>query len=203
MITVKGSNDAQVTVDGVAVPAAAIGVRRAVNPGTRDVAVGAKGFLGQQRKLSLAEGQEGSVVFELVPDPEQQAAPVLVVPTAAVVEPEPLRHTSRAPIYVALGVAGAGFIVGGVTGVLFLNKRSALQKDCPTPDNCGEESADAVQAYDTLGYVSGAGFAVGVAGLATGVTLWLLDRKSGATPAHGLVVRPYLGVGSIGALGSF
>jgi len=204
-ITVKGSNDAQVTIDGYAVPAAAIGVRRAVNPGSRDVAVGAKGFLGQHQKLSLAEGGEGTAFFQLVPDPDQQAQPVLVVPKVAVVEPEPPpRRRSRAPIYAALGVAGAGFIVGGVTGVLFLNKRSELQKQCdPDPDNCPEGSADGVQAYDTLGTVSGVGFVVGGAALVTGITLWLLDSKSGATPARGMVVRPYLGVGTIGAVGSF
>ncbi|MEI9950585.1 MAG: hypothetical protein WDO74_16815 [Pseudomonadota bacterium] len=202
-IAVKGSKEARVTIDGVAVPAAAIGVRRAVNPGAHEVAVSAPGFLGKHQRLSLAEGEEGSITFELEADPDQQQpVPVFVAPTppAPVEAPRP---RSRAPIYVAFGVAGAGFVVGGVTGVLALGKRSTLQKNCPDPNNCGQEDADTVSAYNTLGTVSGVGFIVGIAGVATGITLWLLDNKSSSTPARGLVVRPYLGVGSIGAVGNF
>jgi len=202
-ITVKGSNDAQVTIDGFAVPAAAIGVRRAVNPGAREVAIGATGFLGQHQKLSLVEGQEGSVVFELVPDPDQQASPAVLVPKVAVETAPPPAH-NRVPAYVAFGVAGAGLVVGGITGALALSKRSTLEKHCtPDPDNCPEEYSDTVKAYHTLGTISGVGFIVGGAAVATGITLWLLDGKSSATAARGLVVRPYLGVGNIGAVGSF
>ena len=64
-ITVNGSNDARVTIDGTAVPPAAIGVRRAVNPGQHIVRIGAKGFLKQQKSVELAEGSDGSVDFQL------------------------------------------------------------------------------------------------------------------------------------------
>jgi len=45
---------------------------------------------------------------------------------------------------------------------------------------------------------------VGVAGAAVGFTLLLLNRDKGkAAPAQGVVVRPYVGFGSVGAVGSF
>jgi hypothetical protein len=203
-IRVTGSNAASVTVDQVPVPAAALGVRRPFNPGTHQVAVTAKGYLDRFEAITLDEGQEGSVAFALQLDPEQRAAPA-VVRNTSVVDTSPTSHPTRnrAPIYVALGVAGVGFVVGGVTGALALGKRSTLEKHCPTPDECPEEYSDTVKAYRTFGTISGAGFIVGVVGAATGVTLLLLEGKSGSTPNRGLVVRPYVGVGTLGALGRF
>ncbi|HEY0467077.1 MAG TPA: hypothetical protein VGC79_22905 [Polyangiaceae bacterium] len=202
MITVTGSKDAQVTIDGVAVPAAAIGVRRAINPGAHQVRAVAPGYLASQKPLKLAEGEEGSVTIALQVDPNQQAAPEVEVtkPTPAVETPH---HPNRTPAYVAFGVAGAGLLVGGITGSIWLGKRSTLEKQCPEPDQCPADSSDTVDAYNKLGYISGAGFIVGAAGIATGITLLLLDGKSTSTTTGGVVVRPYLGVGSVGAVGTF
>jgi hypothetical protein len=202
-ITVAGAGDAHVSIDGVAVPAAAIGVRRAINPGSHDFAATANGYLSSSKTLTLAEGQEGSVALELQVDPnQQQVVPVLDTPQPVQVVVSPATR-NRTPAYVAFGVGAAGLVVGGVSGVLWLGKRATLKENCPTPDTCQPEYQDTVNAYDTLGIVSGTGFAVGIAGAATGVTLWLLDSSSNATPARGLVVRPYVGVGNIGAVGSF
>ena len=203
-IHVTGSKEANVTVDGVPVPAAAIGVRRAINPGMHDVAVTAKGYLGKREAFKLGEGEEGSVVFALELDPEQQAVPAVVRSTAPVESSHAAPAArSRAPAYAALGVAGAGFVVGGITGILALGKRSTLQEHCPVPDECPDEYSDTVSAYQTLGIISGAGFVVGVAGAVTGLTLLLLEDKSASAVNRGFIVRPYLGVGSIGAVGRF
>ena len=203
-ISVTGGKDAHVTIDNIAVPAAAIGVRRPINPGTHEVAVVAKGYLAEHQKLNLTEGEEGSAAFTLDVDPNQQAVPVVAEPpaqTAEVVAPATTR--SRTPVYVAFGVAGAGLVLGGITGALWLGKRSTLQKNCPDPDNCSPEDTDTINSYNTLGTISGAGFVVGAAGIVTGITLLLLDRKPAQAAAQGIVVRPYLGVGSVGAMGNF
>lgn len=202
-ITVAGAGDAHVSIDGVAVSSAAIGVRRAINPGAHDFAASANGYLSSSKTLTLAEGQEGSVALELQVDPnQQQVQPVLDTPQPVqVVVAAPARN--RTPAYVAFGVGAAGLVVGGVSGALWLGKRSTLKANCENPDQCPPEYADTVNAYDTLGIVSGVGFAVGVAGVATGVTLWVLDGSSKGATARGLVVRPYVGVGSVGAVGSF
>jgi hypothetical protein len=202
-ITVAGANDAQVSIDGVAVPAAAIGVARATNPGTHEFAAAAKGHLSNRQTVTLAEGEEKSVAFELQIDPNQEVVPAEVAPKPAPVAPAPAppQH-NRTPAYVAFGFAGAGLVVGGVTGILALNKRSTLLKHCPTPHDCPEDYSDTVDAYQTLGIVSGAGFVVGAAGIATGISLWFLGGKS-ASPARGLAVQPYVGVNSVGAVGRF
>jgi len=202
-ITVAGAGDAHVSIDGVAVPAAAVGVRRAINPGSHEFSAAANGYLNSSKTLKLAEGQEGSVALELQVDPNQhQAEPVLdTPPPVQVVISPPTRN--RTPAYVAFGVGAAGLVVGGVSGALWLGKHSTLKAHCPSPDTCPPAYQDTVNAYDTLGIVSGVGFAVGVAGVATGVTLWVLDSSSNAAPARGFVVRPYVGVGNVGAVGSF
>jgi PEGA domain-containing protein len=199
-LSVTGSPDTSVTIDGVDVPRAAIGVRRAINPGTHHVAVSAKGYRNKQQAVSLAEGEEVSVTLELEPDPEQQLAKAPVSTPPPVDAPKPVHH-SRAPIYAAFAVAGAGFVVGGVSGALWLGKHSTLKAHCPDPNDCPPEDGDNVTAHRRLGTISGAGFVVGFAGAATGLTLWLLEDKS--VPKQGLVVRPYLGLGTVGAVGRF
>jgi hypothetical protein len=200
-IAVSGSNDAHVTVDGVAVPAAAVGVRRAINPGAHDVAAVAPGYLSSRQALKLAEGEEGSVSLVLQIDPAQQVAPVVAAPAKPPPAVAPSDRPNRTGAYVAFGVAGAGLLVGGITGVMALSKNSTLEKDCPDRDNCA--FPDTIQAYHTLGYISGAGFIVGATGIATGITLLLLNGKPPSTSTRGLVVQPYLGVGSVGATGTF
>lgn len=202
-ITVQGGTDAHVSIDGVAVPSAAIGVRRAINPGAHDFSVAAKGYLGSHQALSLAEGEENSVSLELKVDPsQQQPEPVMAAPSAAPVAPAPPAR-NRTPAYVAFGVGGAGLVVGSITGALWLSKRSTLNAHCPAPDQCPAEDSDTVNAYHTLGIIAPTGFVIGVAGVATGITLWVLDSPSTNTQTGGLVVRPYVGAGSLGAVGSF
>jgi hypothetical protein len=200
-ITVNGSNDARVTIDGTAVPPAAIGVRRAVNPGARMVRVTATGFLPQKMPLDLAEGGEGSADFNLEPDPEAAAKPA-----PPPVQDAPAEQQAHDPTltYVAFGVGGAGLIVGGVTGALALSKHSALSKVCHPNGDCRSQETSTLNSYHTFGTISGIGFGVGLAGVGAGVALWLMNRNAAPAPAeHGLLIKPYVGVGSVGALGSF
>ncbi len=200
-IIVSGSSEARVSIDGVAVPPAAVGVRRAVNPGGRVVRVTAKGYLPQKMALELAEGGDSKADFTLEPDPDAQA-PKAPPESPRPVSVPPESHDSTLT-YVAFGFGGAGLVLGGVTGALALNKRSKLSDACDAAGNCRSDQDSALHSYHTLGTVSGVGFAVGVAGLGAGVALWLLHRNPSAAPAQGLALRPFVGLGSVGASGSF
>ncbi|HEX7453409.1 MAG TPA: hypothetical protein VF294_14040 [Polyangiaceae bacterium] len=200
-ITVNGSTDARVTIDGTAVPPAAIGVRRAVNPGARMVRATATGFLPQKLPLDLAEGAEGSADFNLEPDPD-----AVVKPVAPPVQDAPAEARAHDPTltYVAFGVGGVGLLVGGVTGALALGKRSTLSNVCHSNGDCRSQDASTLSSYHTFGTISGIGFGVGLAGVGAGVALWLMNRDAAPAPAeHSLVIKPYVGVASVGALGSF
>jgi len=200
-ISVSGAEGAVVTIDDAAVPPAAIGVRRAVNPGSLLVRVQAEGFLSQNRTVELTEGAEEAAEFKLEPDPD--AHPVSP-PQAAPSAPTPVKPHNSTGIYVAFGVSAAGLAVGLVSGGLFLSKRSDLNGVCNSDHACESSQTDAVKQYHTLGAISTAGFAVGVAGAGVGLTLRLLNRDTGKpAPAQGVVVHPYVGLGTVGAVGSF
>jgi len=202
-ITVSGADGAHVTLDGSAVPPAAIGVRRAVNPGPRLVRVEANGYLAQKKTIDLNEGAEQAVSFALEPDPDARAAAAAKDAAQPVAAPTPAQH-DRTLMYVAFGVSGAGLVLGGVTGALALGKRSELSKVCQSDTHaCQSDQNDKLSSYHTLGTLSGVGFALGVAGAGAGVALWYLNRDQAPNTAHGVKVRPYLGLASFGAVGSF
>jgi hypothetical protein len=200
-LSVSGAEDAHVTIDGALVPPAAIGVRRAVNPGSRVVRVQATGFLPQKKALNLAEGGEEAASFTLVPDPDTQlkAAPA---PAPTQVPTSDTGHSTTA-MYVAFGVSGAGFVVGGVAGALALSKRSSLSNACTAGGACRSDQDGALSSYHTFGTISGVGLAVGVLGAGAGAALWYFNRDSNQGPQQGVVVHPYIGAGSLGAVGSF
>jgi hypothetical protein len=197
-ISVSGGDKPNVTIDDVPVPTAAIGIRRAVNPGSLTVQVQAPGFVSQTKKLELAEGATSAVDFNLSPVPEAKAEYQAPPPPPA---PTPPRTPTL--MYVAFAASGTGLVVGGVTGALALHKHSELKKVC-IDGGCPETSSGDISSYHTLGTVSAVGFAVGVAGAGAGLALWLLNRPSASSPAaQGTVVYPYLGPTSIGAVGRF
>jgi len=200
-ISVSGAEDPHVTIDGVVVPPAAIGVRRAVNPGPLDVRVQAKGFLGQNKTVELKEGAEEAAEFRLEPDPEARAVVPVKAPEPA---PTPVKSHNPTAMYVAFGVSAAGLAVGMISGGLFLSKRSDLNGVCNSDHACESVYKSDVDAYHKLGTVSTVGFAVGVVGAGVGLTLAILNRNTGnPAPAQGVAVHPYIGLGSVGATGSF
>lgn len=200
-ITVSGAQEASVTMDGEAVPPAAVGVRRAANPGQRLVRVRANGFLTQKKTLELAEGAEETLGFTLEPDPDAAVA----APVESEKAPPPVadKGPDDTLMWVAFGVSGAGLVLGGITGAMALSKRSQLEDQCNGNHACRTSQDGALQSYHSLGTVSGIGFAIGVAGAGAGITLWALNRKSSPASTQSLTVRPYIGVACLGATGSF
>jgi hypothetical protein len=202
-ISVSGSNEPRVTIDGAPVPPAAIGVRRAINPGQRTLRVSAKGYLVQRRTFALAEGSDTQAEFTLEPDPDQQAPASHILDAAPAAAPSAPKH-SPVPMYVAFGVGGAGILLGGITGVMASSKHSQLSANCHPDGGCPASESNNLSSYHTLGTVSDVGFGVGIPAAAVGVVLWFLNRKnSEAPPAHALVIQPYVGASSVGAVGSF
>ncbi len=70
--------------------------------------------------------------------------------------------------------------------------------------SCPPSQYGNLDSYHTLSTLSTVGFIVAGVGAAAGVTLLLVGPKDDSTPAQaGLSVTPYLGPGSLGAVGSF
>lgn len=206
IIHVMGPLDPQVTVDGVEVPEASLGVRRAADPGDRSVRASAPGFEPATQSVSIKEGQEEVVTLVLKraaierdEEPEQVAAPT----------PEkPQPKVSRLPAWIAFGVGGAGVLVGGVTGFIALGLHADLAERCPSGTCKPRTKAEAdslrsdLGSYHTFGTISGIGFIVGVAGAATGAVLLVTGVASERSAAEA-DVWPVIGDREIGVAGRF
>ncbi|MFS8069715.1 MAG: hypothetical protein ACMG6S_25395 [Byssovorax sp.] len=218
VINVKGSDAPRVTLDGIEVRAAALGVKRPVDPGKHVILASAPGFAADEVTVSLAEGKSESVTIELKPrqaepPPVVAVAPAVKPPTAtpalmtpAPPEPDQIKgngSTRKTIAFVALGVGAAGLLVGSITGGLALSKHSDITISCPE-GHCpkGQQAIfdPAIDRYNTMGAISTIGFLAGGALAATGVVLMLTAPKKMTTQA---TVTPLIGLGFVGATGSF
>lgn len=207
-LTVKlkpAGSTAKVTVDGRELPAALIGVPYPIDPGKHRVELG-----DASQEVILTEGEAKDVEFDAppvdaVPPPaptpgaSAPAAASSAAPAAATSRAAPAADTSSEPsalpAYLALGIGGAGFIFGGVTGFIALQKKSDLDDNCPD-GSCGPDFHADVDSYDSMKLLATIGLGVGVIGVASGVVL--LISRSDDSEVHARV-----GLGSVGIEGHF
>jgi hypothetical protein len=198
-VILKDPPDASVKIDGVLVPPAAVGVKRAADPGFPEVSVSALGYEPFKQTVTVGPGEEKSIEVSLKKLPEVAAAPVT---SDAAYRPRQKSDAQRVASYVMLGLGGAGLVAGGVTGGLALRKRADLKSEC-RGDACLPASAHKISTYHLYGTVSGISLGVGVAGLGAGLLLLLTEPKAEETARASLTVRPLLGLGVLGAEGTF
>ena len=200
-----------VTVSGVAVPAALIGVERPTDPGSHEVVATAPGYITQRSTIVLAEAGRETVTLRLPIDPNaaKEAPPVTPVAAAAPVEPPPApppqaSQGTRTFAYVLIGTGVAGVAVGGITGAMALSKKGDL--DCPQ-NHCTGAEADKLDSARTMATLSTIGFAVGIPAAAVGTVLLLTSgspsKSAHAKPARRFAANPYLGPTSAGVVGTF
>jgi hypothetical protein len=209
----------QVSVAGVSIPAALIGAERPTDPGTHEIVVSAPGYLEQKQTVTLAEGGSQEVSIKLEKDPNAAvAAPVatpatgapLVTTTTTAPPADTGKKKNNTAAYVALGVGGAGLVVGGITGFLALGKKSDLNcdgKQCPATEK------DKLDSAKSMAMVSNVGFGVGIVGVGLGVILLLTNNDSGsasnAAPKLAerapprVSLQPWVGLTSAGVNGTF
>lgn len=218
-ITVKAAGggdvpNVKVTIDDAPVSAAALGVKRAANPGAHVVRASADGFKPATLNVTVPVGASVDAPLTLEKDLSAPAPPTgQPGPTDANAPgpQQPAPEQAAAPSssgrsilpWIAFGVGGVGLGLGAVTGILALGKHSDLSKAC-TGGTCGPDQQSNLDSYHTLGMLSTVGFIVAGVGAAAGVTLLVLQPKATpdaapAAPAARLVVGP----GSIGAVGTF
>lgn len=198
-VILKEPSDASVKIDGVLVPPAAVGVKRAADPGFPEVTVSALGYEPFKQTVTVGPGEAKSLEVSLRKLPEVEAAPAA---SSAAYRPRQKSEARRVGSYIAFGLGGAGVVAGGVTGGLFLRKRSDLKSECHG-EVCGSPSAKKISTYHLYGTISPIAFGVGVLGLGTGLVLLLTEPKAEESASAGFSVRPLLGFGALGAEGSF
>jgi hypothetical protein len=105
---------------------------------------------------------------------------------------------------VALGVGGAGLVVGGVTGALVLRDRKEFDQNENCRDGeCLRSEADKVEGFRTLRTVSTVGFIAGGALAATGVVLLLTSGASDEPRKDSVALKLTLAPSSVALAGRF
>jgi hypothetical protein len=220
-ITVKAAAggdvpDPKVVLDEHPINAASLGVRRSIDPGSHVLRASADGFKPAEKSFTVLEGGSIDQPITLEKDTSLPAAPA-AVPGPAPAGPVSLTGSSNAPEaapsskhsalpWVAFGIGGAGLIFGGITGLLAVGDHSTLANHC-TNGTCPPSEDSNLSSYHTMGALSTVGFIVGGVGVAAGVVLLVTQPKGepSATPAAatGFQIAPAIGLGSVGAVGTF
>jgi hypothetical protein len=163
-IAVRGAADGvevNVTIDDE--PVEAWARERPFDPGMHVVVASADGHEPATESLVLGEGEKRELTLTLSKiGPEVQGA---TEPT-----PEPAGGSGMWPLAVTgLGVAGAGLLVGAITGGISLSDASAVKDSCDEDGACAPEVADQLDRSRTLANVSTASFVIAGVGAIVGV----------------------------------
>ncbi len=207
--------DAQaVKVDGLPLNTSAWGASFPVDPGKHVVEASAPARTSWRKDMVLDAGSQTVIdIPELAPaDPGPKPA-IVVLPSPAPEQPvAPQDDGGRRTFgFVALGIGGAGLVTGSIFGVLALDAKNQAAKlgdggGC-VGNRCTQAVLDKEGNARTMGWVSTAGFGLGVVG--AGVGAWLLLTSGGKEPAKaarsGVSFAPVVNAHDVGmtAVGSF
>lgn len=212
-ITVSGPAHPKLTINGVPIPAAALGVKRPADPGQHELRAMADGYHTAKKRVTLKEGEAINIAFELedappdaAPQDEEESGHVQV---ATLVDP-----AWRKPLTIgALALGGAGIALGGVTGILAMNKHNKLAESCPS-GACGPSQKANRDGYYRLGTISTISFVAGGVSAAAGVVLLVVrpqilvqQQPNPTEPASSTRTAfkwsPFVGVDQVGVEGTF
>jgi hypothetical protein len=202
----------RVTLDGAIVPPELLGQSRKVDPGHHALVAKAGTAEGKQ-EIDVAEKESKEISIELPaqapPPPEASAAPAEQPAQPAAPAPEPF-VLARAMVYGGFGLAGAGIVLGSITGIVSLSTTNGIKNSgqC-VGDTCGPAEYNDISSANAMATISTVSFAAAGVGVVAGVVGLLL--QSPHAPANPDVqtarvepsVVPWVGVGSAGVSGRF
>ncbi|HEY2405038.1 MAG TPA: hypothetical protein VGI10_03500 [Polyangiaceae bacterium] len=183
-----------VFIDGKQIEASLIDSPQPINPGTHQVGL-MRGAEHTVTSVSVAEGGRQSIELRLGPqapaakDASSNQGPEPATAAGASdhavsTKPEdfPGKRSASSTLptlgWIAVGVGGAGIVLGGVTGVIAMSKKSNLDSDprCHN-ESCPPSSQAKVDSLMTMRSVSTAGFIAGGVLAGTGAIILLTSRS--------------------------
>jgi len=191
-----GASGATVTVDDIAVPSAALGVKRAIDPGSHRIRADAPGFGPIEVTVTIAEGKTEAVVLE--PKPRAAAAPPVAENPAPPREAPSDGKTRRVIAGVVGGVGVAGIVVGSVLGALARSARDEVSARCASASprtGCLPSDQGLWQGAGRMADGSTASFIFGGAAVATGLVLWFTAPAAKQVGPSGWRFTPVVGRG--------
>jgi hypothetical protein len=198
-LTVQNTTpDSKLTIAGEEIQRAAWSEAAPVKPGSTEVVLTTPDRPPVRTTVQVAAGEKKRVTLDAGPPPPPKPEPV-----AAPAPPPEEHHGSsgaRTAAYVAGGVGVVGLAVFTVFGLKAKSTYSTLQNECGA--HCTTDHSSEISSGKSAQTLANVGLAVGVVGVAAGVTLFVIGGSGGAksdAPTAALSVGPSW----IGARGSF
>jgi hypothetical protein len=185
----------RVMLDGQVIDARQPNESHLVNPGQHDIAWLCNGA-DKRRSVSIAERDTQTIRVECA-DATKQARPnTTTIARAPQTKGATPANDARRPAsaqriatWAALGLGGAGLVIGTISGIVALGEKSDLDA-IPCPNNRCEGHQDEVNSLNRWRNVSTGGFVVGAVGLAAGATLWLTTPKDETAGSVAVLIGP-------------
>ena len=175
-----------VTLDDVAIPAAALGVPRAIDPGHHVISGSlGGGSLGgaapHKSAVDVTEGETKEVTLDMAATVASDDVPPGKPPSSS-----GPTDTWRLVSYVGFGVGGVALLTGSITGIVAISDLSAAKKLGCVGNQCPPSADAELNKAGTFATVSTVGFVLAAAGVGAGVVGLVLSRRhetpAGATP---------------------
>ena len=183
--------DAWVSIDGDLVEHTVASTPQALNPGPHVVAAGLPGHPTKTREITLEETDAKVLQIDVTPTPSPKPPAPIVVPTT---ELSPL-------VWIGFGVAGAGTIVGAVTGGISLALASEVRGVCFEGRICPRSAEDKRDRSLALAHASTVSFALAGLGSLVGIIGFVISRP--ADPNASVTVRAAVTPGGLTVSGAF
>jgi hypothetical protein len=175
-VTITVTGEASAKIDDRELAPEEFGVALPALPGTTLVVATWTSGKTERRELALAAGAFETVDLQEPQPPPQPARPA---PPPAPPPPPPRSSAPRTLAYVASGVGLAGLATFTVFGLMNNSTYASLEEACEA-GSCPADRADDIDSGRTYQTVANVGLAVGIVGLGTGATLFLLSSDSGS-----------------------
>jgi hypothetical protein len=191
-------DELQIVLDDRAFPAALVGVKNLLDPGTHKVRA-VRGEETAEQSFVLKEAETKTVILafktaDAAPIPTQDSTPSQPPSTGAGVgQDEPPSGGNKTLGYVAIAAGGALLVGGAVTGVIALGQQGDLDKHCPggecEPAYHGDvDSYDTMKLFSTIGLVGGA--------VIGGVGVYLVLSSGSSSPSAEMSAKAALPFGA-------
>lgn len=192
-----------VTVDGVAVPAAALSEPRAVNPGVHVITARVGTGAETRATLETKEGETRQIELAVQPPPEGDVAPPPPGKTGPQPYQPPPEKKKNTFATVSYGVAGVSGALGLVFGIMALTAEGKLDDKCPQK-NCARDNWEDLDSAKSSGTASTVFFVISGVALGAGIVSSLVGgSKSTQGQTSTPKVTPVIGFGGAGLNGTF
>lgn len=209
VVGVPSDDEAVVTIDGAAVPAAALSAPRKVNPGKHQiVAKLAEREEGSVTKeVTIAEKEDKKIeldLTELAKKPKKKPAvvastPVETTPTTTEPPPPPPEQKTSPLVWIGGGLAIVGAGVGTAFGLMSMSDKETADESC-REGKCPPQGHDALDSANQNALISTIGFAAAGVGVGVAVAGFFLSKSPKSQTAS---VTPFVSVSGAGLYGSF